>query len=100
MQLTFSGGIGVQAIIWGLIDVILANYILFKQKEESVKKITKTVSRSIGLDIVFMIVGLIVVVSLFQDLYMVGNGLGVMIQGFFLFVVDSYYYSSLKKMEK
>lgn len=92
------GGIGLQAIIWGAIDAFMVYYILVKQKEESVEKIAKTVSRSIGMDVVFQVVGLIVIVTLYQDPYLMGNGIGVIIQGFFLLLLDSYYYNALRKM--
>lgn len=98
-SLTFLGGIGVQAIIWGFIDVVIASYILFKQKQESAEKIAKTVSTNIYIDIIFQIVGLIVVIVYYSDLYMVGNGIGVIIQGFFLFLLDRSYRSALKKLE-
>jgi len=97
-QFTILGGIGLMAIIWGAIDAFIAYYLVEKQKEESPEKISETVSRSIIMDIVFVTVGLIVVISMLQDPYMMGAGIGVMIQGLFLLLLDSYYYNSLKKL--
>ncbi|MFW9844930.1 MAG: DUF6992 family protein [Candidatus Thorarchaeota archaeon] len=99
-SLTLLRGIGVQAIIWGVIDAVIAAYILFKQKQESVEKIAKTVSTNIYFDIIFQIVGLIVIIAYYPNLYMVGNGIGVVIQGFFLFILDRTYHNSLRKLEK
>ena len=96
---TIYGGIGLQAIIWGFIDAFIAYYILVIQREESIEKIAKTVFRSIGIDIVYQVAGIIVIVTFFQDPYMVGNGVGVIIQGFFLLLLDSFYYNALKKLE-
>ena len=93
-------GIGLQAIIWGAIDAVIATYILVKQKEQSVEKIASTVYKNIYLDIVYQIVGVLIIVTLFQDPYLLGNGIGVMIQGFFLFVLDMYYYKALRSLEK
>ncbi len=95
---TIYGGIGLQAFIWGLIDSFIAYYIIVKQKEESAEKIANTVYRSIGMDIIYQVVGLIIIVFLFQDPYMVGNGIGVIIQGFFLLLLDLYYYRSLRRL--
>ena len=95
LQFTLPGGIGLMAIIWGAIDLIMAYYILKIQKEDSVEKIQETVSKSIRMDIIFQVVGLIVIIVLIQDPYMVGSGIGVIIQGFFLLLLDLYYRNAL-----
>ncbi|MFX1560840.1 MAG: DUF6992 family protein [Promethearchaeota archaeon] len=94
------GGIGLQAIIWGTIDTVIAAYVLFKQKEHSAGKIASTVYKNIYLDIVYQVVGLIVIVVFLQDPYLVGNGIGVIIQGFFLLLLDVLYYNSLQDLVK
>ena len=99
-QLTLLGGIGVQAIIWGIIDAVIGASIMFKQKEQSIEKIAKTVSKSINFDIIVQIVGVIVILLCLQDPYMMGNGIGVVIQGFFLLVLDLSYRKALMKLEK
>lgn len=96
---TLLAGIGVQAVIWGTIDVVIASFLLFKQKEQSVEKISRTVKKNIYVDIMFQVAGLVVAVLFYQDPYMMGNGLGVIIQGFFLFFLDRSYYKSLKNAE-
>ena len=97
---TLLGGIGLQAIIWGAIDLAIASFILFKQKDQSVTKIKRVVSINIYLDILYQVVGLIVVVVYFQNLFLVGNGIGVIIQGFFLLLLDRSYHNSLMHLEK
>ena len=95
---TLLGGIGLQAIIWGGIDAAIAAFILFKQKEQSAEKISKTVSFNIYLDIIYQVVGVIVIVLYLQNPYFVGNGIGVIIQGFFLLLLDRTYHTSLNKL--
>ncbi|TFG27518.1 hypothetical protein EU528_12775 [Candidatus Thorarchaeota archaeon] len=97
-QLTLLGGIGVQAIIWGLIDALIGASIMFKQKEQSIEKISQTVSKSIKFDILVLIVGIIVIIVYLQDPYMMGNGIGVVIQGFFLLVLDNIYHKTLMNL--
>ena len=96
---TILGGIGLMAIIWGIIDAAIAAFILFKQKVQSIAKITRTVSINIYLDIIYQVVGLIVIVLYFQNLYFVGIGIGVIIQGFFLLLLDRSYHNSLRTLE-
>ena len=97
---TILGGIGLQALIWGAIDVIIALSIIYKQKEQSVTKIAKTVSGSIKVDILVQIIGLVIIVVFFQNPFYMGNGIGVIIQGFFLLVLDSTYLKELRNLEK
>ncbi|MGY5879485.1 MAG: hypothetical protein RTV31_04495 [Candidatus Thorarchaeota archaeon] len=99
-QFTLYGGIGLQAIIWGIIDAAIAAFILFKQKVQSVEQIGKTVSINIYLDIIYQVVGVIVIVIYFQNPYLMGNGIGVIIQGFFLLLLDRYYHNSLRNLEE
>lgn len=96
---TVLGGIGLQAIIWGVIDAVIGTSLLFKRKDQSIAEITRTVSFSIYFDIVAQVAGLIVIVLFFQDPYLMGNGIGVVIQGFFLLMLDSTYYNSLRRLE-
>ena len=96
---TFLGGFGLQAIIWGVINFAVARFILRRKEEQSVEKESRTVRINIGLEIVYLIIGLIIIVFFFQDPYMVGNGVGLIFQGFVLIVLDLYYYSSLMKLD-
>ena len=95
---TIFSGIGLQAIIWGSIDAAIAAFILFKQKQQSVEKITKTVSINIYLDCIYQIVGLVIIVFYYQNPFFMGNGIGVIIQGFFLLILDRSYHKSLRNL--
>lgn len=95
---TLLGGIGLQGIIWGVIDLIIAASIIYKQKEQSSTKIAETVSKSIRLDFIFIIVGVIVSVVYIQNPYFLGNGIGVIIQGFFLLILDYTYHRALTNL--
>ena len=97
---TILGGIGLQALIWGAIDIIIALSIVYKQKEQSVTKIAKTVSGSIKVDILVQIIGLVIIVIFSQNPFYVGNGIGVIIQGFFLLLLDSSYLKELSNLDK
>ena len=94
---TVLGGIGLQALIWGAIDAIIALSIVFKQKEQS---IAKTVSTSIRFDIIFILVGIIFIMAFYQNPFFMGNGIGVTIQGFFLLLLDTSYLKLLRNFEE
>ena len=94
------GGIGLQTLIWGVIDAVIALSIVYKQKEQSIEKIAKTVSTSIRFDIIFVIVGIIVILAFFQNPFFMGNGIGVIIQGFFLLLLDTSYLKLLRNSEE
>jgi len=96
---TFLGGFGLQAIIWGVINFAIARFILRRKDEQSIEKEARTIRINIGLEIVYLIIGLIIIVLFFQDPYMVGNGVGLIFQGFILIFLDLFYYNSLTKLE-
>lgn len=96
---TLLAGIGLQAIIWGMIDLAIASYILRIQKEQSVEKIASTVYKNIYLDIIYQVVGIFIIIAFLHDPYFLGNGIGVVIQGFFLLLLDFYYHRALKSLE-
>ncbi len=97
---TILGGIGLQALIWGAIDAIIALSIIYRQKEQSIEKIAKTVSVSIRFDIIFVIVGIIIILVFFQNPYFTGNGIGVIIQGLALLLLDTSYLKLLRNLEE
>ena len=97
---TLLGGVGLQAVIWGSIDIVIAISIIYRQKEQSVSKIAKTVSGSIKVDILVQIIGIIIIIFFFQNPFFVGNGIGVIIQGFFLLLLDTTYLKQLRNLEK
>jgi hypothetical protein len=82
-------GIGLEAMLWGLINLVIAFKIL-KRKEHVLEKIKRELSISIGLDFIYPIIGLPLIL-LGQDAYLVGNGYGIIIQGAFLLILDLAY---------
>ena len=82
-------GIGLEAMLWGLINLILA-FKLLKQKEHTLEKTRRELFVSIGLDFIYPIIGL-PLIFLGQDAYLVGNGYGIILQGAFLLILDLAY---------
>jgi len=79
-------GIGLQAMLWGLINLVLAVKLL-KQEEHTQEKTKRELSISLGLDLIYPIIGL-PLIFLGPDAYLVGNGYGIIIQGAFLLMLD------------
>jgi len=92
-------GIAVQAILWGIIDAVIASFALFKQNDQTVEKMVKILGINVGLDIFYQVLGLFLLIFMWQDAFAAGNGIGVVIQGAFLFVLDLYYFYQFKKMK-
>ncbi|MFW9846701.1 MAG: DUF6992 family protein, partial [Candidatus Thorarchaeota archaeon] len=74
-------GIGLQAMLWGFINLVLA-FTLLRRKEHILEKIRRELSVSLALDIIYPVIGLPLIL-LGQDAYLVGNGYGIIIQGAF-----------------
>ncbi|KXH74031.1 MAG: hypothetical protein AM326_10200 [Candidatus Thorarchaeota archaeon SMTZ-45] len=89
-------GIGFEAMLWGLINLVIA-YKLLKRKEHVLEKIRRELSISLGLDLIYPIIGL-PLIFLGQDAYLVGNGYGIIIQGAFLLVLDLSYHRRFKQL--
>jgi hypothetical protein len=85
-------GIGLQALLWGIIDLIIALVGVFRSKEQPVEKITRFLRINVCLDVIYQIVGLVLIVVFWANAFLVGNGIGVIIQGAFLFGLDLYFY--------
>ena len=92
---TLLSGIGFQSAIWGLIDGTIAAFILLKQNDQSIKRMARILEINLYLDIVYQIVGVVVILAFFQNQYAVGNGVGIFIQGLFLLIFDYLFRSSL-----
>ena len=92
----FLVGIGVQAMLWGFINLLIAIKLL-RRKEHSLEKIRQELFTSIGLDFIYPIIGL-PLIFLGQDVYLIGNGYGIIIQGAFLFILDLSYLRIFKQL--
>jgi len=91
-------GIGLQALLWGIIDIIIALVGIFRQKEQSAFKVTRFLRINVFLDIGYMLVGVLLGVFLWIDSFILGNGIGIIIQGAFLFGLDLYFYQKFKAL--
>ncbi|MBD3406279.1 MAG: hypothetical protein GF411_09235 [Candidatus Lokiarchaeota archaeon] len=91
-------GIGLMAILWGFIDLIIAGYTLKKQKDSPAADLAKVLLINVGLDIIYQAIGLLLILFGWQDEFMIGNGIGIIIQGAFLFVLDLFYYRKMKAL--
>jgi hypothetical protein len=85
-------GIGLQALLWGIIDVVIAVFGVFRSKEQTAVKAARFLRINVYLDILYQVVGVLLIVFLWQDAFLLGNGIGVIIQGAFLFMLDLYFY--------
>lgn len=93
-------GIGLQMVIWGMIDAVLALAGLlrarrmFGQTPEEHRAVRETLRlRRIlvvngRLDLFYIVVGAAVVIAFRNDRFPLGNGIGILIQSMFLFFFD------------
>lgn len=84
-------GVLLQSIFWGLIDGFLGLGIFLFKKDFNLKKIKKILLINIYLDVGYVVIGLLLI-FLGGNAFLVGNGLGVIIQGIFLFFIDLIHY--------
>lgn len=109
----FWKGVGMQFISWGAIDAMIAvggqvasdkrlNNTASDDMPTQIKKDTRNLKIALwvnaGLDVLYMLGGFIWMRRKLQDDHQQGNGLGVIIQGMFLFFFDIYH--ALKLQEK
>lgn len=88
-------GVLFQAFFWGLIDLILGLVAFFRKKKFALEKIKKIFLINTYLDVLYIIVGILLVLLVGNN-FIIGNGLGLIIQGFFLFIVDLLHFTSIK----
>jgi carboxylesterase len=104
----FEQGLALQFIIWGLIDVLIA---LYGQKglkakinglpnlnrvETDMRNLSRLLWINTGLDVLYICGGLSLALALgFANPFWMGSGIGILIQGCFLFVFDLLHARSL-----
>lgn len=88
-------GIGLEAMLWGSINLVIA-FVLLRRKEHILEKIRRELTISIVLDFIYPIIGLPLIL-LGQDEFLIGNGYGIIIQGAFLLVLDLTYLRKFKQ---
>jgi hypothetical protein len=92
VPLSVLQGIGLQALLWGIIDAVIAVVGVFRQQEQSAEKAARFLRINVFLDVGYQLVGVLLIVFLWQNAFLLGNGVGIIIQGAFLFVLDLYFY--------
>lgn len=88
-------GVLLQALFWGLIDAILGLITYLRKKEFKLEKIKKILLINTYLDVLYVVIG-IILIMLGISAFLAGNGLGIIIQGLFLFIVDLIHYRYIK----
>jgi hypothetical protein len=91
-------GILLQAFFWGFIDGILGAVILLRKKAFHLAKIKRIFLVNVYLDVIYVVIG-VLLIAFSKNAFLMGNGIGVSIQGFFLFVVDLIHHRNIKKFE-
>ena len=92
-------GIGLQAVLWGIIDLLIAVVGVLRNKEMSADKAARFLRINVFLDIGYMVVGVFLMAFLWLDPFILGNGIGIIIQGAFLFVLDLYFYRRFQSLD-
>jgi len=87
-------GMGFQAMLWGGIDLVVF-FTVLKRRQHDLEKIKQELTISIRLEVIYLIIGLLILLFMGQDPYFAGHGYGIIIQGLFLIFLDLYYYRSL-----
>ena len=91
-------GIGLQAVLWGIIDAVIAVAGVLRNMEMSAEKAARFLRINAFLDIGYMLVGLVLILLFWVDALILGNGIGIIIQGAFLFGLDLFFYQRFKAL--
>ena len=100
-------GILLQALFWGAIDGLIGLGAYFGKKKDPLEKILKVLKVNSVLDVGYMVIGIVLIlISPILDLpvgditqdYVIGSGIGVIIQGAFLLIADVHHVVMINKM--
>ena len=89
-------GVMLQAFFWGLIDGILGVFVLLRKRAFVLTKIKKIFLINLYLDVFYVIIGALLIMF-GNNAFLMGNGIGISIQGFFLFLIDLIHHTNIKK---
>jgi hypothetical protein len=98
LPISILQGIGLQALLWGIIDALIAGIGIFRNQEQSADKAARFLRINVFLDIGYQLIGALLIVLLWTNAFLLGNGIGIMVQGAFLFVLDLYFYRKFKTL--
>lgn len=111
----FWKGVGIQFISWGAIDAMIAiggqvasdkrlNHTASDDMPVQIEKDTRNLKIALwanaGLDVLYMLGGFVWMRRKLQDDHQQGNGLGIIIQGMFLFFFDIYHALKLQEISE
>ena len=98
----FMDAVGFQFLIWGFIDALIALAPPFFRKirgnkhVENLTKLKKILIINSVLDLGYIAIGIIIFIGIFNINEYNGHGIGVIIQGSFLAIFDTYYAVKIK----
>lgn len=105
----FWQGVGVQGVVWGVIDAGIALFGLYTLRRKSsrpdantpevlepeARRLRRLLLVNTGLDVLYVLAGILVLILL-ETPFARGNGVGILVQGGFLLVFDAFYASRVK----
>ena len=88
----FIRGIGTQFLVWGLVNSSIGIFVILRKSQHSSKKLAKILLFNSFLDLIYLFVAIVLIFEIFiNGDSAVGHGFGVLFQGFFLLIFDTYY---------
>ena len=93
----FMDAVGFQFIVWGSIDALIAIFpsviktLKKEKKEQNLNKLKNILLINSFLDLGYIMVGCLIFIGFFEINQYNGHGVGVIIQGSFLAVFDTFY---------
>ena len=108
----FWRGVGVQGLVWGVIDAAIAGFGLMSLRRKrarpdagsaetnarEARSLRRTLLINAGLDVLYVVGGVIVLTNLASE-FARGNGVGIIVQGGFLLVFDTFYAFQVQRLE-
>lgn len=108
---SFWQGIGLQGVVWGVIDAGIAFFGLYTLRREreradantpeglrlEAQNLYRLLLINTGLDVLYLVIGVTILTTL-DTPFGRGNGVGIVVQGGFLFLFDAFYALQAKKL--
>ena len=109
----FWRGVGVQALVWGAIDAAIAGFGLLTLRRKlkrpdadhpdvllrETRNLRRLLLINAGLDVLYIVAGGVVLYALTTD-FARGNGVGIIVQGGFLLLFDTFYAFQVERSGK
>ena len=107
----FWRGVGVQGLVWGVIDAAIAGFGLVQLRRKrgqpdadsaeisirEARSLRRTLLINAGLDVLYVVGGVVLLTDLAAE-FARGNGVGIIIQGSFLLVFDTFYALQVQRL--